>query len=341
MVRGHEILETVRSQACLLLKMGYSQRAVANMLSISRGAVEKCIARSRDKTCEGFKSRKRVGRPRGTTPRTDRAMLMKVKRSPRASSAKIQAQLPVGERVSCRTVRRRLFNMGLKARKPAVKPLLSAKNIRDRKAFCIRYKDWTADDWENVLFSDESTFTQFYSFVPYVRRPVGRRFELQYCVGSVKQSKKVMVWGCFSGKGGRGGLWFARDGETINAAVYQNILAEKLPNFMGIHQVEYFQQDGAPCHTARTTIKWLRDHHIQLIAPWPGSSPDLNPIEHLWQQLKRKVAAHHPNSEKQLRDTIKKVWVEEITHDQCRTLARSMPDRIQAVLSAKGNVTMY
>ena len=59
---------------------------------------------------------------------------------------------------SARTVRRRLLEGDLVSRShfSAKKPLLSKKNIRDRLIFCERYRDWTAEDWEKVIFSDES-----------------------------------------------------------------------------------------------------------------------------------------------------------------------------------------
>lgn len=59
---------------------------------------------------------------------------------------------------SARTVRRRLLEDGLVSRRAAKKPLLSRKNIRDRLIFCKRYRDWTAEDWGKVIFSDESSF---------------------------------------------------------------------------------------------------------------------------------------------------------------------------------------
>ena len=42
-----------------------------------------------------------------------------------------------------------------------------------------------------------------------------------------------------------------------------------------------FQHDGAPWHKAKGTTKWLREQNIDILGPWPGNSPDLNPIENL------------------------------------------------------------
>ena len=63
---------------------------------------------------------------------------------------------------SARTVRRRLSEDGLMSKRAAKKPLLSRKDIRDRLIFCKRYRDWTAEDWGKVIFSEVSTFRLFW-----------------------------------------------------------------------------------------------------------------------------------------------------------------------------------
>ena len=317
-----ELKPCVRAQVMILLKEGYNQCEVARKMNVSRGAVQRCINRS-DKlnSTSDFSSLKRSGRPRKTTPTTDHSIIRICKRSPKSSSSKIQAQLPTANQPSTRTIRRRLFEAGLKARKPARKPMLSLKNIRDRIAFCKKYRKWTEEQWENVMFSDESTFSQFYTFAPYIRRPVGKRYEAKYCIPSVKQASKIMIWACFSGKGGRGAIWFCKVGQTVGAEVYKQILEEKLLPFLKIQQVEYFQHDGAPCHQARSVKTFLQSSAVPVIGPWPGSSPDLNPIENLWQQMKIKVAARHPTSNASLEQSIKEVWIQETQQDMCRRLA--------------------
>jgi hypothetical protein len=62
---------------------------------------------------------------------------------------------------SASTVRQRLLEDGLLSRRAAKKPLFSRKNIRDRLIFCKRYRDWTAEDWGKVIFSDECPFQLF------------------------------------------------------------------------------------------------------------------------------------------------------------------------------------
>uniref|UniRef100_A0A8C8II28 Heat shock 70 kDa protein 12A n=1 Tax=Oncorhynchus tshawytscha TaxID=74940 RepID=A0A8C8II28_ONCTS len=102
---------------------------------------------------EGFRAPKKVQKAPEPSPKVDLA----------AGSGHHQYRACSGMaagRYECisRTLRRRLLEDGLVSRRAAKKPLLSRKNIGDRLIFCKRYRDWTAEDWSKVIFSDESPF---------------------------------------------------------------------------------------------------------------------------------------------------------------------------------------
>jgi len=126
----------------------------------------------------------------------------------------------------------------------------------------------------------------------------------------------------------------------MNADVYISLLESKLPQFMAIGSYEVFQQDGAPCHTARKVSKWFKDNGIEVLE-WPGQSPDMNPIENLWRLLKIKVAQKHAKSLDDLQAIIKTVWCTEVSQELCLNLVHSMPARMQAVIKSKGAHTKY
>ncbi len=71
---------------------------------------------------------------------------------------------------------------------------------------------------------------------------------------------------------------------------------------------------------------------------WPSMSPDLNPIEHMWGILKRKVEKHHVSNIQQLRDVIMEEWMR-MSATTCVGLMNSMPRRIKAVLDNNGAPT--
>lgn len=59
-----------------------------------------------------------------------------------------------------------------------------------------------------------------------------------------------------------------------------------------------FLQDGAPCHTAKSVKNYFNEQSIPLL-DWPGYSPDMNPIEYMWELVKREVAKDMITSKRQ------------------------------------------
>ncbi|KAL0161232.1 hypothetical protein M9458_044957, partial [Cirrhinus mrigala] len=147
--------------------------------------------------------------------------------------------------------------------------------------------------------------------------------EMPKCLkSSVKYPQSVMVWGAMSA--------------AVNAASYQEILEHfMLPSAEKLYGDDFiFQHDLAPAHSAKTTGKWFSDHGITVLN-WPANSPDLNPIENLWDIVKRKLRDARPNTLDELKAAIEASWAS-ITPQQCHRLIASMPRRIEAVISAKG-----
>jgi len=102
----------------------------------------------------------------------------------------------------------------------------------------------------------------------------------------------------------------------------------------------YFQQDNAPCHKAPIISNWFLEHANELTVPkWPPQSPDLNPIDHLWDVVERELRALNvlPTNLHQLQDAFLSIWAN-ISKEYFQHLVESMPrnSRIKAVLKAKG-----
>ena len=104
--------------------------------------------------------KKRSGRPRVTSSRTDRRIVNLVQQIPNITSAEIKDSFPgVLDNVDPSTIRTRLTReFKIMVRRPLKKPLVTPVMRQKRLAFCQKYKECTPEQWRRVMFSDESMF---------------------------------------------------------------------------------------------------------------------------------------------------------------------------------------
>ncbi len=99
-----------------------------------------------------------------------------------------------------------------------------------------------------------------------------------------------------------------------------------------------FQQDNDPKHTAK--YEGVASQQLRTVLEWPSQSPDLNPIEHLWRDLKMAVHQRLPSNLTELERICKEEW-QRIPKSRCEKLVASFPKRLMAVLNQKGASTKY
>ncbi len=150
-----------------------------------------------------------------------------------------------------------------------------------------------------------------------------------------------MIWDCFTKNGLR--LLVKLEGR-INATAYVDMLKNSLLPFIDALKDKenyIFQEDNAPIHTANIAKKWRRDNNITNL-PWPAQSPDMNPIENLWEELDRQVRARKPlpKNRGELWQALQEEWIN-LDENKYKNLVDSMPRRIAAVIASKGNPTKY
>ncbi|GFV82103.1 transposable element Tc3 transposase [Trichonephila clavipes] len=114
-----------------------------------------------------------------------------------------------------------------------------------------------------------------------------------------------------------------------------NILRPQVGPFLNGLPGVIFQQDNARPHTARVAQDFLR--HFQTL-PWPAHSPDLSPVEHVWDQLKRQMPSCH--SVHALELAVQDLWAH-LPLNNIRCLINSMLDRVAACIAAGGDPTRY
>lgn len=340
MINYKHLSSNCKSEIKIHLENGKSQSQIAKMYGISQSSVSRLKAKIHE-----FNSIDRIigsGRKRSLSEEDLGFLIKNIGKDSKIGSTKLSAKLLLdrGKRVSPRTLRRVLLKNGYKGRSACSKPLLSNKNIFDRLKFAKKHISRSENAWKDVIWSDETKINLFGSDGRrFVRRLDGTRYLKGNLTHTVKHGGgNVMLWGCFSSNG-VGELTFIEN--TMDKYEYSRILdthlersAKKLnlKNFI-------FQHDNDPKHSSKHVKEYLQDKKIKVL-DWPSQSPDLNPIEHLWAILKKKVAVKRAKNKSELKAFIVEEW-NKIDKTTCEKLVKSMNNRCRSVISSNGGHTKY
>jgi transposase len=176
---------------------GQTDRAVAQLFNINQATVSRIYKRHRQEN--NVSRRAKEGRPRKIKKEQESALVRpnKLDKNKSATDVVDRAREVLGMTISQRTAQRILKRNNLLARRPAAKPLLTERHRMARLRFAIQYREWTAQDWGKVLWSDESKMNIFNSDCGnLIRRPKSKRLDPRYIRSTVKfGAGNIMVWG--------------------------------------------------------------------------------------------------------------------------------------------------
>ncbi|GFT23667.1 transposable element Tcb2 transposase [Trichonephila clavipes] len=247
------------------LESGQTQRSVADAIGVARSVV----ARLRNQFQETGNVRRRpgAGRPRTTTSTDDRYIQLTARRNRTENATQLQRQLllATGRRVSHQTVRNRLHEGGLYARRSMVCIPLTPRHRAARRRWVAEHRDWEQHDWSQVLFTDESRFSlECDTRRVLVWRDRGTRNNPAF-VRERSQYRRAgwMVWGGIS-IGGRTDLHIIRNGILTGRSYADEILRPHVIPYAGaIGDPFVFQDDNARPHRARLVENMLEAETIQ------------------------------------------------------------------------------
>ena len=174
-----------------------------------------------------FCDRKRVGRPRSTTKKEDKYIVINSLRNCRCTAPDLAADFNKHHttKISTTTVKRRLLEVGFRDHEAVKKPCLTTIHKQKRLVWAKEHKNWMVEEWNRVLWSDESKFEIFGNKCrSFVHRLVGERMLEQCTMQTIKHGGgNIMVFGCF-GCGQVGSI--AKIDRKMSKEVYLKILKE-------------------------------------------------------------------------------------------------------------------
>ncbi|KAG2211510.1 hypothetical protein INT46_008639 [Mucor plumbeus] len=245
-------------------------------------------------------------------------------------------------------VKKMLRKKGFKARRKVKTNMVSRDNKKVRLAWAKAHRHCTVTDWRKWVFSDgtrvnmwgSDSVSFYWPDKPGTMQPHQTTPKVQNNGGG------VMFWGCITADGPGYGTVILEG--TINSEEYVKILDSSLLETLDYYGKAAsdirFQQDKASPHKSDVTRDWFdqNDFSADEILDWPAQSPDLNPIEHVWYQLKRRLDNYmtKPTTKEELANRISVKW-DKITQKECLRYIDSMPNRIEAIIKSNGGPTSF
>ncbi|GFU23016.1 transposable element Tc1 transposase [Trichonephila clavipes] len=265
---------------------GWSMRRVAGQVDRSECAVRNCWEQWTREVTQARKTGS--GATRKTTRREDRRIVRQALVDPTVTRSTIRAD--VGVAIVPQTISRHLAEANLKSKRPFRALPLTPEHRQLSLQWCKARSMWNVTDWQKVVFGDESRFVLGTDDNRvWVWRCPGERYNSPPTVlRHTAHTAGVMVWGAIA-YDSRSTLIVMRGTLKVQRYV-DDILRPHVGSFLNGLPGAIFQRDNARPHTARVAQDFLR--HFQTL-PWPTRSPDLSPVEHVWDQLRWHMPSCH------------------------------------------------
>ncbi|KAI0999479.1 hypothetical protein K3495_g8717 [Podosphaera aphanis] len=238
-----------------------------------------------------------------------------------------------------------LKKRGFSRQRAHEKPILTEESRKVRKEWARTHLNWSVNDWEKVLW----TYGNWGSNTQWANTFMTMKSEEKLtspCLTSrAKKRTSWIFWGSFVGSEKGPCLYWEKEWGSINSEKYCEKIIPLLDEMVATNPWLSVVQDNITSNSITDTNDDLHQRFISTIN-WPPDSPDLSPIEPIWESMKTFIQKKNPDLDRtqrtpeELRAIVMEAWGS-ITSEELTELVQSMPERCQAVLNADGDYIKY
>ena len=349
--RRTETSQIVRAQADQMRSCGHRWARIAQVFSRPESTLRKAAHRHKD---GNYANRPRLGRPKTLTEHQKRAIWRWVHQQPRIEYKELLPAVGLTMRQKT-SVYRWLDSKNVHKWRAKRRPLLTSEYAAKRLTFAEKWRPILDEQSVRKIAWSDEMYCHFSGQLPryWVFRRVGEQYDQDKINPTKRPSGKwVMAWAACWSNTSTEIQFIEKDPEAprggCSARTYRDMLADQLPQFLGDDMC--FQHDNARIHTAQLIREYLDENNITYIDDWPPYSPDLDPIEHLWSELRDRLVHYcddngsinveGQNQEDKVKRALTLAWndIEESYIEACTT---SFLARLDAIIQVDGWYTKY